>query len=258
MEISASMIPMFIVIFIIILVLLPILTDLFSKKEDPYKEFRWDSVSVFKIGKFLVSLPVKFFELILKALSYLVVFVVFLKNKFINATTSKKIITAIIAFLGAAASVYTIASYYQKPPATASTSVSVQQAHHNSIESNTISNGMGSNIAVSVKQNSKVNISSIVTNPLNIGFSIIMIILSMISVYTYNTINYKDFKSTISSIGILGTFVGLFIGLLGFDTNHIETSIPLLLDGLKVAFFTSVVGLSLSISVTILEVIRAK
>ncbi len=46
-----------------------------------------------------------------------------------------------------------------------------------------------------------------------------------------------------TSLGILGTFVGIVIGLLGFDTSNIDGSIPELLDGLKTAFITSICGL---------------
>lgn len=46
-----------------------------------------------------------------------------------------------------------------------------------------------------------------------------------------------------TSLGILGTFVGIVIGLLGFDTTDVAGSIPALLEGLKTAFITSVYGL---------------
>lgn len=48
-------------------------------------------------------------------------------------------------------------------------------------------------------------------------------------------------------IGILGTFVGIVVGLLDFDVGNVQESIPRLLDGLKTAFFTSVIGLVLSV-----------
>ncbi len=51
-----------------------------------------------------------------------------------------------------------------------------------------------------------------------------------------------------TSLGILGTFVGIVIGLLGFDTSNIDGSIPELLEGLKTAFITSICGLIGAIS----------
>lgn len=51
-----------------------------------------------------------------------------------------------------------------------------------------------------------------------------------------------------TSIGILGTFVGIFLGLLDFDIRTINRSVPLLLEGLKVAFGTSILGLFAAVS----------
>ena len=53
------------------------------------------------------------------------------------------------------------------------------------------------------------------------------------------------------TLGITGTFVGIFLGLLDFDTTNIESSVPSLLDGLKIAFVTSITGLVISIIVKI-------
>jgi len=49
--------------------------------------------------------------------------------------------------------------------------------------------------------------------------------------------------SLISTLGVLGTFGGITIGLLNFDTKNLPESIPLLLEGLKTAFFTSLAGM---------------
>ena len=58
----------------------------------------------------------------------------------------------------------------------------------------------------------------------------------------------RDFLPSLSvSCGIFGTFWGIFIGLSGFDTAHISESIPTLLEGMKTAFFTSLIGMSVSL-----------
>lgn len=49
------------------------------------------------------------------------------------------------------------------------------------------------------------------------------------------------------SIGILGTFVGIFAGLLEFDVRDIDNSIPPLLEGLTLAFTTSIMGMTFSL-----------
>lgn len=53
--------------------------------------------------------------------------------------------------------------------------------------------------------------------------------------------------SVLSSFGVLGTFIGITMGLIAFDTTNIDESIPKLLDGLKTAFYTSLAGMGSSI-----------
>ena len=49
--------------------------------------------------------------------------------------------------------------------------------------------------------------------------------------------------SIVTVIGVLGTFAGITWGLFYFDTSNIEASVPKLLEGLKVAFLTSIAGI---------------
>lgn len=51
----------------------------------------------------------------------------------------------------------------------------------------------------------------------------------------------------LTSLGILGTFVGIVIGLIGFDISDIDSSIGPLLEGLKTAFITSLAGMFFAI-----------
>lgn len=51
----------------------------------------------------------------------------------------------------------------------------------------------------------------------------------------------------LTTLGVLGTFVGIALGLLDFDVRNIDESVPQLLAGLKVAFLTSILGLATSI-----------
>ncbi|KJS06037.1 MAG: hypothetical protein VR77_06655, partial [Flavobacteriales bacterium BRH_c54] len=60
--------------------------------------------------------------------------------------------------------------------------------------------------------------------------------------YVYDTI-----PNVFTTIGVLGTFVGIYFGLLNFDVENITESIPSLLEGLKTAFTTSIWGISLSL-----------
>lgn len=53
--------------------------------------------------------------------------------------------------------------------------------------------------------------------------------------------------NSLSAIGVLGTFTGILIGLLDFDVSNIDQSVADLLEGLKIAFATSIVGLGCAI-----------
>ena len=60
--------------------------------------------------------------------------------------------------------------------------------------------------------------------------------------YVYDTI-----PNVFTTIGVLGTFVGIYLGLINFDVENITESIPSLLEGLKTAFTTSICGILLSL-----------
>lgn len=62
--------------------------------------------------------------------------------------------------------------------------------------------------------------------------------------------------STLVGLGLLGTFLGLTLGIRGFDSSNsdnIQTSIQSLLDGMGTAFLTSLLGMLLSLLYTIFE-----
>ncbi|MGO5130487.1 MotA/TolQ/ExbB proton channel family protein [Mitsuokella jalaludinii] len=52
-----------------------------------------------------------------------------------------------------------------------------------------------------------------------------------------------------ATLGVLGTFIGILIGLIGFNTDmsKMQNSVIGLLDGMKTAFFTSVLGMVMSL-----------
>lgn len=65
---------------------------------------------------------------------------------------------------------------------------------------------------------------------------------------------YTSYTPTLlTTLGILGTFAGIIAGLLAFNVDKIDDSIGGLLDGLKTAFITSLVGMSLSIAYKLLQ-----
>ena len=95
---------------------------------------------------------------------------------------------------------------------------------------------------------------AIISNQITFSFSILLIFVFIISVIKYIISDPKKTQNLVricppflNQIGIIGTFVGIFMGLLEFDVKNINESIPLLLNGLKVAFITSILGMILSL-----------
>ena len=56
-----------------------------------------------------------------------------------------------------------------------------------------------------------------------------------------------------TTLGVLGTFTGIFLGLLEFDVAKIDASVLQLLAGLKIAFSTSIVGMAGAVLLRVVE-----
>ena len=81
----------------------------------------------------------------------------------------------------------------------------------------------------------------------------------LISLITGTNISYSVNLKHVSSLmaympvltatmGVLGTFIGIYMGLHSFDVNNISVSVPGLLERMKTAFLTSIVGMIGAIS----------
>jgi methyl-accepting chemotaxis protein len=95
-----------------------------------------------------------------------------------------------------------------------------------------------------------MNIVEIIVFIIMIAYLIFAIKTLMGGKNDYNSVNQNYLElipSMFTTIGILGTFGGIAYGLLKFDTDNIEASIPNLLDGLKTAFYASIAGIAFSI-----------
>lgn len=103
-------------------------------------------------------------------------------------------------------------------------------------------------IAKKSTQSSLSSLKNVLIDPVNITFVLFMLILTFLELKTK-----KDLKSQIVSMGVLGTFVGIFIGLQAFDPSDITNSVNDILAGLKTAFFTSIVGMTLSTILSLRE-----
>ena len=104
-------------------------------------------------------------------------------------------------------------------------------------------------------------INGLMSNPVSATFSVIIVgyfIIALIGLYSPRS-NRAIHALTnlaptaLTSLGILGTFTGIFLGLLDFDMSMINKSVPTLLEGLKVAFGTSIIGLAGALSFRLLR-----
>jgi len=57
-------------------------------------------------------------------------------------------------------------------------------------------------------------------------------------------------------LGVLGTFIGIFWGLLKFDVEDIQGSVPKLLDGLRFAFLTSIAGMGSAVALRVWPAVK--
>ena len=67
-----------------------------------------------------------------------------------------------------------------------------------------------------------------------------------------------DLKSEIVSAGVLGTFIGILFSLQHFDVTNIKEALPQILEGMKLAFITSVEAMSASIVLSIFQKVKSK
>lgn len=96
----------------------------------------------------------------------------------------------------------------------------------------------------------KVEEEYMISNITTLTIVVIILALFLKSVLPNST---RGYKNEIVSLGILGTFIGIAIGLYHFDVTQIKDSMPVLLEGLKTAFITSGVGIFFSIVISIIK-----
>lgn len=104
-------------------------------------------------------------------------------------------------------------------------------------------------------------LSETLSNEFNLFFLVFMLILAFGDMVTYfkdNAANHKSFQGLITGVGILGTFLGISLALYNFNVSDISGSVPQLLNGMKIAFFTSVCGMAISIFINLVQTIFVK
>lgn len=89
------------------------------------------------------------------------------------------------------------------------------------------------------------------TDTVNTCILVTMLVIFGLGLLFTKQVKHPDFvgyvPTLLTTLGIFGTFLGIVLGLLDFNQNDIEASIPPLLEGLKTAFITSLAGIFTSL-----------
>jgi chromosome segregation ATPase len=90
----------------------------------------------------------------------------------------------------------------------------------------------------------------------NIPFTVAFVVVAVL--FRWRKVPWSAWGSVYVSLGILGTFWGILIALLGFNVGDVAGSVPTLIDGMKTAFATSVVGTTVAIFTRLAELLRPR
>lgn len=103
-------------------------------------------------------------------------------------------------------------------------------------------------------------LNHMVSDPFLLWCSVTMLILALVDLtgviaksLGFDKFRHIDFKTSIVSIGLFATFFGVLVGLYGFEPSDIAHSVPRLLEGLRFAFGASVLGMFLSVALSIIH-----
>ncbi|MDP3839205.1 MAG: hypothetical protein Q8Q54_09815 [Methylococcales bacterium] len=108
-------------------------------------------------------------------------------------------------------------------------------------------------------------INAIFISNTNIIALIILIVLTVLALLgTFSTQSErlakyaKQSPAILATVGVFFSFWGISIGLIEFDANHMAESTPKLLEGLKVKFIASLMGIGFSIIVRIAQSFKSE
>lgn len=80
--------------------------------------------------------------------------------------------------------------------------------------------------------------------------------ISLFCVYfhvRFNHANANKAPAFLTTCGIFGTFVGIIFGLMDFNANNVQESVPSLINGIKTAFWASAWGVGAALTIKIRE-----
>lgn len=85
---------------------------------------------------------------------------------------------------------------------------------------------------------------SLVTSPELLVFLVLISISTLYFFFKADRFSILHGPEILTTLGILGCFLGIALALLEFNSNNLTHSVPALLEGIKMAFWSSVAGIS--------------
>ena len=83
-------------------------------------------------------------------------------------------------------------------------------------------------------------------------FVLAMVVLGLyVHLFAFNAKAAAHGPAIFTTLGIFATFLGIALGLLNFDVGNVQKSVPALLEGLKTAFWASVFGVGIALTLKI-------
>jgi DNA anti-recombination protein RmuC len=81
------------------------------------------------------------------------------------------------------------------------------------------------------------------------GFTSAIIVVTIGFHLRYNDRDLNYGPIILTMLGIFGCFLGIAIGLLQFNTENIQASVPSLLNGIKTSFWASIAGIGCALTI---------
>ena len=86
-------------------------------------------------------------------------------------------------------------------------------------------------------------------NPETEGFILVILFFAVFFHIRFTPEVVYKAPSFLTTLGILGTFIGIAVGLLGFDPANVQQSVPALIDGIKTAVWASACGVFCALTI---------
>ncbi len=91
-----------------------------------------------------------------------------------------------------------------------------------------------------------------------VSFVIVILLFNIYFHIRFTPENSQKAPAFLTTLGILGTFVGIALGLLYFDPDNVQKSVPALIGGIKTAVWASALGIFCALSIKFREILALR